>query len=218
MNDRSACKVERGELPNHVTNPSVKQPALAPNHVRHRAVNHQQPQQRIQEHAAEFHALGIRAADQRRRNDCEHALIDHPGGVRDGLRVLARRATDLAQKGEAKAAEEWCPRVKRQAVADDGPHDAHHRHQDEALHHRGQNVLAAHQAAIKERESGSGHHEHERGAGEHPRRVAAAHLPGFVNLDAAIRRRRRRSGGAHFSREKFWGDRKHQARSNRPDK
>ena len=40
----------------------VQQPALAPHHVRHREVDEQRPEHREQQHGAELHALGERAA------------------------------------------------------------------------------------------------------------------------------------------------------------
>ena len=66
----------------------VEQAALAPDHVGQRAVDHQQPERSRRAACAELHALGIRAADQGRRDDREHELVDHPGGVRDGGGVL----------------------------------------------------------------------------------------------------------------------------------
>ena len=53
-----------------------------------------------------------------------------------------------------------------------------HRHQDEAVHHGAEHVLAPHQAAVEQRQAGTGHHEDQRGADQHPGVVARA-LGGF---------------------------------------
>ena len=77
--------------------------------------------------------------------------------------------------------------VEGQAVADDRPDDADDRHQDEALHHRGQHVLAAHQAAVEQRQSRPGHHQHQRRAGEHPGGVAGVDVLDVLEFHRAQR-------------------------------
>ena len=63
---------------------------------------------------------------------------------------------------------------EREAVTDDRPQNGDDRHQAEALHHGGEDVLAAHQAAVEQREAGSGHHQDQGGADQHPGVVAGA--------------------------------------------
>ena len=40
------------------------------------------------QHGAEFHALGVGAGDERRRDDGEHQLVDHEGLVGNGGGVI----------------------------------------------------------------------------------------------------------------------------------
>ena len=58
--------------------------------------------------------------------------------------------------------------AERQAIADDRPHDRDNSHKGKALHHGGQNVFLAHQAAIEKRQPRPGHQQDERRAHEHP--------------------------------------------------
>ena len=73
VNHGAAGEVERRE----VAAGRVQQPADAPDHVRHRAVDDQRPEREKDGHGAELHALGKGAGDQRRGDDGEHQLIDH---------------------------------------------------------------------------------------------------------------------------------------------
>ena len=132
-----------------------------------------------QQHGAEFHALRERAGDQRRRDDGEHELIDHVGLLRNGGGVIGiGRRADAVQEQVAQVADERRAFAERQAVADHGPQHGDHRHQDEAVHHGAEHVLAPHQAAVKQRQAGAGHHQDQRGADQHPGVVAGA-LRGF---------------------------------------
>ena len=67
-----------------------------------------------------------------------------------------------------------------QTVAEEHPLDADDADQHEALHHDGEDVLAAHQPAIEEREPGS-HQHHEGRADDHPSRVPGVHIPHGVS-------------------------------------
>ena len=47
-------------------------------------------------------------------------------------------------------------------------------HHGEALHHGGEHIFFAHQAAIEKRQPGAGHHQHQGGADQHPGVVGGA--------------------------------------------
>ena len=59
-----------------------------------------------------------------------------------------------------------------QRVADNGPENRDQADHGEALHHGAEDVLAAHQPAVEERQSGAGHEQHESRRGEHPGVIA----------------------------------------------
>jgi hypothetical protein len=70
--------------------------------------------------------------------------------------------------------------MEDQAVTEKGPEHCHERHEREALHHGGKNVLLSNQTSVKERQTRAGHHKNQRRADEHPGVVAGA--PRFCNL------------------------------------
>ena len=116
-----------------------------------------------------LHALGEGAANQRRRDDGEHQLIDHEGLLRDGGRVVrVRSGAYSAQEGVLESSEEAIARPEAQAVPDDRPQHCDDCHHGETLHHGGQNILLAHQSAIEQRQAGAGHQQDQRCAGQHP--------------------------------------------------
>ena len=96
VHHRAAGEIEAG---NFAAQERVQQAALAPDHVRHREVDDERPQSGEQQHGAEFHALGERAGDQRRRDDGEHQLIDHERLLRNGGRVIRIRARCRRRSG-----------------------------------------------------------------------------------------------------------------------
>ncbi len=157
VHHRSAGEVEGRDF---AAEERVQQAAFAPHHVRQREVDDENPQHREQQHRAELHALGERARNQRGRDDREHELVDHVGLLRDGAGVVGiGRAADAVQKQVAEIAEEGRAFAEREAVADDGPQHADDGHQDEAVHHGAEDVLAADQAAVEKRQARAGHHQ-----------------------------------------------------------
>jgi len=62
--------------------------------------------------------------------------------------------------------------AKGQRITGDGPNDGHQAHHGEALHHGGQDVLLANQAAVEEGQAGSGHQQDQSGGDQHPGIVA----------------------------------------------
>jgi hypothetical protein len=61
---------------------------------------------------------------------------------------------------------------ERQRVSHHCPQHRDHRHHGERLHHRPQDVLLAHQAAIKQRQTRPAHQQNQRRARQHPRVIA----------------------------------------------
>ncbi len=172
VHHRAAREIQRREPP---TECRIQQPALAPHHVRHRVVHQQRPQRQEQQHGAEFHPLRKRPGDQRRRDDGKHQLVDHERLVGNGGRVIGvRLQPDALQEEVVETANEAMPLAKGQAVSDQGPQDGDHRHHGETLHHRAQNILLAHQAAIEQRQPRPRHEQHQRRAHQHPGVVGRA--------------------------------------------
>jgi len=64
------------------------------------------------------------------------------------------------------------PGGERQAVTEHHPERRHECHENQAVHHRGEDVLAAHQPAVKQNQSWRRHHQHQRGTHQHPRIIA----------------------------------------------
>ena len=92
---------------------------------------------------------------------------------REGRR--RRVGSDAPQERLAQTADIGVERsavAKRQRIAVKRPEHADQRHDREDLRQDRRHVLAAHEAAIEQREAGNGHHQHERAGGQHPRRVA----------------------------------------------
>ena len=151
----------------------VQDSAHAPDHVRQGAVDEQRPEDKKDGHGAELDALGEGAGDERRGDDGEHELVDHKGLLGDGAAVVGVRSeADAAQKDVLKAADEAVARAEGQRVADQRPQDGNQSHHGKALHHGGENVFAADQAAIEEDQAGGGHHEDQRSGDQHPGVVA----------------------------------------------
>ena len=147
----------------------VEQAAHAPDHVGHGAIDEQRPEREKDRHGAELHALGEGAGDERRGDDGEHELVDHVGLLGDGGGVVGiGREPDAAQEDVLEAADEAVAVAEGQRVADDGPENGDQAHHGEALHHGAEDVLAANQAAVEERQAGAGHQQHQRGGDQHP--------------------------------------------------
>ena len=158
----------------------------------HRAIDQQRPEGQKHCHGAEFHALGKCPGDQRGSNNGEHQLVDHVGLLGNGGSVAGvGREAHAAQKHVLQAADEAVAMAEGQRVAHQGPEDGDQPHHGEALHHGGQDVFAAHQAAIEKRQAGPGHQQHQRGRGQHPRVVAGR----LSILDGLLQRRDLRLGG-----------------------
>ena len=100
-----------------------------------------------------------------------------------GMVPRQRLHGDPGKEQLAESTHEQAAFVEGDAVAPEGPQNAHEPGNREALHEHRKHVLAAHHPRVEERQSGNGHEKHERGRGQHPRGIARAQL---------VRRRRRR--------------------------
>src|ERR1700740_883908 len=82
-----------------------------------------------------------------------------------------------------QSADETGPGIECKAVADERPEHGDDGHHGEALHHGGEHILFADETAVKERESGTGHHEHKCCADEHPSVVGTGLGGGDLGLE-----------------------------------
>ena len=151
----------------------VEQAADAPDHVGHGAVDEQGPEGEEERHGAELHAFSESAGDERRGDDGEHKLVDHKGLLGNGSGIVGVGGeSDAAEEEVLEAADEGVAVTEGQRVSADGPDDGDQSHHGKALHHGAEDVLFAHQAAIEERQSGTGHEQHQGGGDQHPCVVA----------------------------------------------
>jgi hypothetical protein len=135
-------------------------------------VHQHQPQRAEPQHDAEADALGVAADDQRRRDHCERQLEheeDRLGQRPDGGRPV--------HPGEQHAVEAADPRLRtaavteRQGIARDEPQQRGDACDCEALDQHRQRVLAAHEAAVEQRQPGQRHQQHQRRRRQHPRGI-----------------------------------------------
>ena len=146
-----------------------------------RVVHQRRPQERERQKRAELHPVRDRAGDQRRRDDREHALKDHERLVRHGRRIVARLAADTDEPQPIEIADHAAHvRPEGEGIAPQHPLDAHHGHQNEALHDGRQCVLAPHQPAVEQGQARRGHHQDDRRTDQQPSGVAAVDRRGVL--------------------------------------
>ena len=155
VHDGAAGKIERTHL---------SQPAAAPDPVRDRAVHDDGPQADEGHIGREAHAPDDGAGNQGRGDDREGGLVGHEQQMGDAAPGLE---ADAAQEKVRRVADPVRAGGKRERVADDRPQHADEPERDDAHHHRVQDVLGAHQAAVEERQRRC-HEQHERCGSEHP--------------------------------------------------
>ena len=149
-----------------------------------------------QQVAGEVDALGERPGDQRRRDDRELQLEQREQQQRDRRRQRRmRRAADAVEheEGERVADQPVVAVAEREAEADHHPQHRDDAERDDALEHRGDDVLEADHAAVEERQAGR-HQEDERRGGQHPGDVAR------IDRRGRLRRRGGRAHGRHEQR------------------
>ena len=197
VDDGAAGKVEHGQM---TAERPIEVTTFPPDHVRERAVNERQPEHHEQHEGAEFHPLRKGTGDERRRDDGKHHLEKHEGLRGHGGRVVGvwRSADAFQEKVLGEAADEGIPIAEGQAVADDKPEHRHERHEEHALHHGREDVLRAHETAVKEREARPGHHQDEGGADEQPGVVAGVDGWGRVRRLCGDDGEEKQGEGEHF--------------------
>jgi len=146
------------------------------------------PEDREQDEGAEPLALGEGARDEGRRDRREHQLEGGEQDERDGGRVVrARRESDVVEEREVETADQ-APAVdvgtEREREADDDPDDADEGETEPAVHDRREDVLAAHEPAIEERETRQHDHD-QRGGCQHPGGITTVHSIPFLR-DAGV--------------------------------
>ena len=177
---RVAARHVDDETAGEVLGAEREEPAAAPDHVRERAVDHQQPDRDEGEVGTEAHALGEGADHQRGRDDREHRLEHHEHVLGDRVAGPERVGRDPGEAELGEIADEGVARPEAQRVADQDPQHADDARRHHALHEQRQHVLRADQTRVEECQSGDRHHQHERGAGQHPGRVPGVDLRRFV--------------------------------------
>ena len=156
--------------------PSLYSQPPAPHPVGERAVDEDRPQHREHHVRLELHALGDRAGDQPDRDDREHALVHRvhrcAGSSAPAVRSWSRHPVE-AEVGEAADERREYPAAvaEGERVAEERPDDRHRAHREEALHGRGEHVLAADHAAVERRETRRHEQDHGRRS-EHPCGIA----------------------------------------------
>jgi len=135
-------------------------------------IDQEKPQREEHHIGLEGDPVGERAGDQRRRNDREHHLIGDMYQQRNARRRRRRRKRNAVQERHVEIADDAAGTAgEAQRITHGEPDDGGPAHRHEGLHHDGQNVPPAHQAAVKERQSRS-HQHHQAAAKQHKAGIA----------------------------------------------
>ena len=158
----------------------VREQAAAPEHVHERVVDGELPHDEEQQVRLEGHPVRERARDQRRCDDREHHLVGDQHDERDAGRLVQRVHADVAQERQMEVAVDPIrPAVEAERVADRPPEHGRDPHRREALDHDRQDVRAADEPAVEEREPRR-HQHHEARSDEHESGVCSVeHRPSF---------------------------------------
>ncbi len=85
----------------------IEDAALAPNHVGHRRIDHDRPEDEEDSHGAELHPLSKCSGDESGGDDGEHELVDHESLHRDGRAVVrVRSQANAAHEGMMQTSDE----------------------------------------------------------------------------------------------------------------
>jgi hypothetical protein len=174
VDDRAAGEVEGTQL---------EEPAVGgPDPVGERRVDEDRPEDGEEDEGTEPLALGEGAGDERGRDGGEHELEAGEEDERDRDAVdRARLGTDVHEAEEVEPADETETgdvRAEGDGEPDEHPDDADEGEAEEAVHDRGQDVLATDEPAVEEGEAGQHHHDHRRGD-EQPGGVATVDRRAF---------------------------------------
>ena len=179
VHDGAAGEVERAH---------VGKPAAAPDPVRDRCVDDEDPKRNEDQVRREAHAFDDRARDQRRRDDAERALVRHEQVVR--YRAL-RLEPDAAEEHARQIADPVVPGGEGERIADDRPEHPDESERDEAHHHRVEGVFRSNQPAVEERQRWR-HQQHQGCRDQHPRSIGLVHelISFWRSADLQVRRQR----------------------------
>ena len=178
VHNSAACKVQGTHLPDvaglavHRVNNFLAGVGIRahpePHHVRYRQITEGKPQRHERQNSRKLHPLGKGSNDQcagdtgkrglkRGKNDFWN---DNTFAERGSIGKRARCVVPNAPHEQPiKAAKKGVAFCKSDAVAVQHPQHNDHGKRHHDLHQNRQHVLAAHQAAIKQRQAGNRHHE-----------------------------------------------------------
>ncbi len=170
VNDRAACEVQHA---------GGAQEAAAPDPVADGRIDQQRPQGREQQQTGIFHPLGEGAGDQGRGDDGEgHLEGDEQIFGNAGQQGVRRAQGHAVQEQHVQAAHIGLKRGVRvgaegDAVAGDEPDQRDHGEDADRLGDGGDDVLAAHHAAVEQGQTRQGHQQDQSGRGAQPGRAGA---------------------------------------------
>ncbi len=168
MHDEAAGEVQHAGL---------TEEAAAPYPMRQRHIDNEQPQHAEPYERREAQTVSDRARDQRDGDDGEGHLVDHEQALGDRLRQRRDRFhADIHQEHAREVAEPGAVAAEGERIADHRPEQRHDEGRGKRLRHRGEHVLLAHHAGVKQRKTRDRHHQDEGGRRDHPGGVAAVDL------------------------------------------
>ncbi len=171
MHDGAAGVVFQAEFP---------EPAAAPDPVGDGGIDQRDPKRREPDHRRELHALGEATDDEGRCDDGEGQLKHGENGFRDGAAQGIPPYIGHKYLSESHEAVGTAAIAKCEAVGVDQPQYRNQTRDRKALHQYRQHVFGAHQARIKQRESGYSHKQHQCRRRKHPRRITRIQCRGLL--------------------------------------
>ncbi len=184
VDDQAACEVHRMPL---------GQPSAAPDPVRHRGIDQQQPEAAEGQHRRETNPLDVGAHDQCGRDDREGRLEHEERAFRD--RAFQGLGAHRTQERPAEAADQGPGAVERQTVADGQPEHRNEAGNGDAMHHHREAVLGSDKAGVEQGQAGHGHEQDQRRRGQDPCRVTRRG-PGRLGQGEPRRQQKRQGKGA----------------------
>ncbi|MCG3777156.1 MAG: hypothetical protein JW395_4032 [Nitrospira sp.] len=156
MNDNTAGEVEH--------TPSL-QDAATPDHVHEGEIDEHQPQGEEGNVSLERYAVGESPGDERRGNNGKHHLVGDVHVERNSGTGRGRSEGDAVQERQVEIADHPSHIAREtERITEGKPYNGGPAHRHIGLHHDGQNIFAADQAAIKEGKSGR--HKHDQAAAQ----------------------------------------------------
>jgi hypothetical protein len=150
------------ESAREIEHAALGKPAAAPNPMRHRHIDEQEPERRENEQRPEAQAFDEGANHQRRRDDGERHLEHEEHGLRDrraGSHGVARHAE---QKRFVEIADPVAPTAEGETVGANEPQHRGEAGDHETVHQHREQVLGAHEPAIEQSKPRQRHEQNER--------------------------------------------------------